>query len=213
MRGPSSIIEVFADIWCPFTHVGLRAVHAQRGRAGRTDVALVVRAWPLEWVNGHPMDAAGARQHADELRDQVAPAMFAGLDPEHFPTSTVEALALVARAYRTDVHLGEKMSFELRDALFERGENISDPAVLARCAATLGVSPAGSVDRAAVQIDWDEGRARGVLGSPHFFCGSRDMFCPSLRITSDAGDGLSIGRDTERLAEFVARCLAPAPPA
>ena len=45
-------IEVFADVLCPFTHVGLRAVAEQRARAGRDDVVIRVRAWPLELVNG-----------------------------------------------------------------------------------------------------------------------------------------------------------------
>ena len=31
----SAVIGVFADIWCPFTHVGLRAIEKQRARAGR----------------------------------------------------------------------------------------------------------------------------------------------------------------------------------
>ena len=36
-------IEVYADIWCPFTHVGLRAFAEQRLIAGRTDLAIRVR--------------------------------------------------------------------------------------------------------------------------------------------------------------------------
>ena len=62
-------------------------------------------------------------------------------------------------------------------------------------------------DRAAVVADWHEGQRRGVLGSPHFFCGDDDVFCPSLDITKDPVKGLSIVRDTSRLTEFLARCL------
>jgi 2-hydroxychromene-2-carboxylate isomerase len=69
----------------------------------------------------------------------VAPDLFAGLDADHFPTSTLEALALVARAYRTDPRLGERMSFAVRDALFEQGADISDHVVLAGIAESLGV--------------------------------------------------------------------------
>ncbi len=39
----------------------------------------------------------------------------------------------------------------------------------------------------AVRGDWDIGRARGVLGSPHFFVGGHDWFCPSLDIRSSEG--------------------------
>ncbi len=33
---PGPVIEVFADIWCPFAHVGRRAIEEQCVRAGRT---------------------------------------------------------------------------------------------------------------------------------------------------------------------------------
>ena len=63
-------------------------------------------------------------------------------------------------------------------------------------------------DRAAVLADWDEGQRRGVLGSPHFFCGDTDIFCPSLDITKDPVEGVSVARDVSRLTEFLERCLA-----
>jgi hypothetical protein len=49
---------------------------------------------------------------------------------------------------------------------------------------------------------------RGVLGSPHFFCGDTDVFCPSLDITKDPTEGVSIVMDASRLTEFLARCLS-----
>src|SRR5262245_18171405 len=49
---PTRLIEVFADVVCPFTHVGLRRLVGYRERAQREDVAIRVRAWPLELVNG-----------------------------------------------------------------------------------------------------------------------------------------------------------------
>jgi predicted DsbA family dithiol-disulfide isomerase len=202
------VIEVYADIWCPFTHVGLRAVADQRAEAGRDDVVIRVRAWPLELVNGAPLDPATTEQHADELREQVAPTLFARLDTDHFPTSTLDALALVERAYRQGPERGERMSFALRDALFEEGRDISDRSVLQDIAADLGVDPPEPSDAAAVLADWESGRDRGVLGSPHFFCGGTDAFCPSLDITKDPDHGLAVTRDTAGLTRFVARCLA-----
>ena len=154
-------IEVFADIWCPFAHVGLRAIEEQRARAGRTDVAIRVRAWPLELVNGAPLDPTVTGEHAEELRDQVAPTLFQGLDLDHFPTSTLEALALANRAYRSDLLLGERVSFALRDALFEEGRDISDRAVLDDLAHDLGVPMPDEADHAAVLADWHEGQRRG----------------------------------------------------
>lgn len=203
------VIEVFADIWCPFTHVGLRMVAAHRDRV-RPDAVIVVRAWPLELVNGAPMDPDKTCTNAGALRAEAAPELFGGLDPEQFPTSTLEALALVARAYRAGTRLGERMSFAVRDALFERGEDISDPAVLARLADELGVGMPDDTDRAAVRADWEEGRARGVIGSPHFFAPGADMFCPSLDITKDPETGLSIHADAGRLQQFLDRVIPPA---
>jgi len=207
------VIEVFADIWCPFAHVGLRAIDAQRDRAGRSDVAIRVRAWPLELVNGSPLDPVVTKEHADDLRRQVAPDLFAHLDVDRFPTSTLEALALANRAYRTGPSVGERVSFALREALFEEGRDISDPSTLEHLAHAFGVGTTDEADRAAVVADWDEGRRRGVLGSPHFFCGDDGVFCPSLDITKDPVEGLSVVRDVSRLTAFVERCLARPGPA
>jgi len=212
-RTTGPVIEVFADIWCPFAHVGLRAVEEQRSLAGRSDVAIWVRAWPLELVNGVPLDATVTWEHAEDLRDQVAPALFSHLDVDRFPTSTLAALALAHRAYRTDLQVGERVSFALRDALFEEGWDISEPETLEYLAHDLGVVMPDESDRAAVLAEWHEGEQRGVLGSPHFFCGETDVFCPSLGITKDPVEGLSVVRDVSRLTAFVGQCLARTEPA
>jgi hypothetical protein len=126
-RASGPVLEAFADIWCPFAHVGLQTIHAQRARTGRTDVAIWVRAWPLELVNGAPLDPTVTWEYADDLREQVAPELFRHLDVDRFPSSALDALALANRAYRTDLQVGERVSFALRDALFEEGRDISDP--------------------------------------------------------------------------------------
>ncbi len=205
---PTPIIEVFADIWCPFTHVGLRAIDEQRIRTGRTDVAIRVRAWPLELVNGVPLDPETTKEHADDLREQVVPNLFRHLDLERFPRSTLDALALANRAYRTGLEVGERVSFALRDLLFEKGRDISDRATLEQVAAEYGIDMPDESDHADVVADWHAGVQRGVLGSPHFFCGAADVFCPSLDITKDPDRGVSIVRDASRLTEFLERCLA-----
>jgi predicted DsbA family dithiol-disulfide isomerase len=204
---PGPTIEVFADIWCPFAHVGLRAIEEQRARSGRSDVAIWVRAWPLELVNGTPLDPAVTAEHADDLRVQVAANLFTHLDVDRFPSSTLDALALANRAYRTDRQTGERVSFALRDALFEEGRDISDRATLESLAHEFGVVMPDESDRAGVLADWRDGQRRGVLGSPHFFCGDADVFCPSLDITKDPARGVSIVTDASRLTEFLARCL------
>jgi hypothetical protein len=92
------VIEVFAEIWCPFAHVGLRAVEEQRALADRSDVVIWVGAWPLELVDGTQLDPQTTKEHAEDLRTQVAAGLFRHLDVDHFPRSTLDTLALANRA-------------------------------------------------------------------------------------------------------------------
>jgi 2-hydroxychromene-2-carboxylate isomerase len=201
-------IEVFADIWCPFTHFGLKTVSAHLAGKGRPDVPIWVRSWPLEWVNGRAMDPKAAVEHARELREQVSPQLFQGLDHARFPQSTIPLLATVARGYRIALEVGEALSFEIRDLLFERGQDVADPDVLAALANTFGVGAPDPDDYAVVVADWKEGRSRGVLGSPHFFCGASNVFCPSLQISRNVGEtGKVIQRNLGRLTGFLDGCL------
>jgi predicted DsbA family dithiol-disulfide isomerase len=203
------VIEVYADIWCPFAHVGLRRVFQRRKELAREDMTVRVRAWPLELVNDAPLDVATTAIHIAELREQVVPHLFAGFDPNNFPRTTLPALAVVAGAYRKDDHTGEAVSLALRDALFEEGLDISSPEILAKVARTHKLGAASAPDPGAVLVDWHEGRSRGVKGSPHFFCGDDlDSFCPSLIITKDALGRVHLKRDTEALDSFLRQCLA-----
>jgi predicted DsbA family dithiol-disulfide isomerase len=202
-----TVIEVFADIWCPFTHVGLRALDDLRRRRGRHDVVLRIRSWPLELVNGAPMSCAATQHHVDDLRAQVDDTMFEGLDPTCFPTSTLDALALAAKADRRDVRLGERVGLRLRDALFEQGLDISQPEVLAELAGEFDLDLPDDTDRAQVLADWDEGRRRGVVGSPHFFCGDESAFCTALSISRDEQSALHITPDVEGMTAFFDQCV------
>jgi predicted DsbA family dithiol-disulfide isomerase len=200
-------IDVYADICCPFAHLGLRTVARRRNELGRGDVVVRVRAWPLELVNGQPLDGRTTAEHADALRTQVASDLFAHLDAAHFPSTSLPALALAAAAYRQGDATGEAVSFALRDALFEDGRDISDPDVLASVAIAHGVGHPLADDDDTVQREWQEGRARGVKGSPHFFCGPVDAFCPSLDIAKDGDGDLHVRRNMETLDAFLAECF------
>ena len=154
--------EVYADIWCPFAHVGLRAAIQERSRLGRDDVDLVIRAWPLELINGVPLDPQTTAEHVADLRSQVAPDLFNGFDEAHFPTTTIPALALASAAFRHDVNVGEAVSLALRDALFEQGLDVSDHDVLADVASTFNLDLGFGLDDAAVIEEWARGQQRGV---------------------------------------------------
>jgi 2-hydroxychromene-2-carboxylate isomerase len=197
------VLEVFADVCCPFTHVGLKRVLAARAER-HAEVAVVVRAWPLEWVNGAPLDPAHVAREVDALRRQVAPDLCTGFDPHAFPPTSIPAFGLAALAYDRSVALGEAVSVALRDAVFERGLDVAEVSVLADVARAHRLDPPGDEwSRARAEADWEEGRRRGVVGSPHFFVGGHSEFCPALRIrTGDDGD-FDISTDDARLAALL----------
>ena len=203
------MIEVFADIWCPFTHVGLKLVAGQLRERGRQDVTIRVRSWPLEWVNGRPMDPNATLDHINELRDHVSTEFFVGFDASRFPHSTVPVLALVAHAYTADLELGQALSFEVRDWLFERGLDVSEPDTLSAIARSFELGTPDPDDYATVVSDWKEGRRRHVAGSPHFFCAGTSVFCPSLQISKNPQSGSrTVQTNLSRLQAFLDRCLS-----
>jgi len=141
-----------------------------------------------------------------ELRHTVAPDLFAGFDPERFPMSSLPALALGAAAYKSDLQHGERVNLALREALFEEGRDLTDPAVLLQIGQPLTLDDlrAGEAD---VQADYAEGRARGVIGSPHFFVDDEGFFCPTLAIERVEGQ-LNISFDAEGFDDFMHRCFS-----
>ncbi len=201
-----SEIEVFADIVCPFTHVSLRRLVDQRAQLQRHDVVIRMRAWPLELVNGEPVTSELATEEVGELRDQVAPDLFTGFDPTTWPSTSMPAFALVAAAAGRSAEDAERMSLSLRTELFERGRDISDPEVLTEVAVAQGIEPPDFTDERTARADWADGVRRGVQGSPHYFIGSYDFFCPSLEIEHVDGR-LHINPDPEAFDQFLERAL------
>ena len=180
-------VEVFADILCPFTHVGLHTLIDQRTERGLDEPHLRIRAWPLELINGKPLDPDHIDAEITALRGSVRPDLFKGFSVEAFPKTSMTAFALTAAADRTgDAALSETVGMALRDAVFEHGLDIGRPEVVAAIAARFGLDPLDAdTTESAVRADWDEGRARGVIGSPHFFTGEASWFCPGLAISRD----------------------------
>lgn len=204
-------IEVFADIWCPFAWIGLHLFVDARRQVGAEDVRIRVRPWPLELVNGRPQSAERIAEDIRQLRRSVAPALFGGFRVERFPASTLRALALAESGYVVSNEVGEALSLELRQRLFEAGEDIADPAVLEQVGAPHGLPvPAEAEALALGEAALAEGRRRGVVGSPHFFLGTNDYFCPALAIQRDESGELEVGFDHERLQAFLAAAFGEA---
>lgn len=201
------VIEVYADVCCPFTHVGLHMLVQKREQLGRDDIVLRMRAWPLELVNGTPLDPLATEEHVDALRSQVVPDLFVRFDSSLFPRTSLPALALAAAAYRQSDRLGEAVSLALRDSLFEGGRDISRQDVLVSVANSHGVGDVGPQDDEMVKEEWREGQSRGVVGSPHFFCGDIGAFCPSLDISRDTEGHVHLRRNAEALDLFLTECF------
>ncbi|MCH9640278.1 MAG: DsbA family protein [Actinomycetia bacterium] len=181
-------VEVFADILCPFTHVGLRTLIDRRSDRGLTEPRLRIRAWPLELINGKPLDSDHAWAEISALRASVRPDLFAGFSVDTFPKTSMSAFALTAAADRVgDPVLAEEVGLALRTAMFEKGRDIGRSAVVAQIADQFDLDPLDAeATSAAVHADWAKGRARGVMGSPHFFADDGgDWFCPGLDISRD----------------------------
>jgi predicted DsbA family dithiol-disulfide isomerase len=199
-------VEVFADVVCPFTHVGLRRIVGRRAELGRSRPVLRIRAWPLELVNGAPLDPGVVAQHVEELREQVAPELFAGFDRATLPKSSLAALGLVADAYDVGEVVGEQVSLALRTALFEAGRDIADPGVLDEIATAHAVGARHADAQRAVLADFEDGKRRGVRGSPEFYLDGQGWFCPSLRIEK-VDDRLEIALDPDGFEPFLEECF------
>lgn len=197
-------IEVYADITCPFTHVGLKRV-VQHVSEMSEPAEVIVRAWPLEWVNHRPLAVDAVLVKAAALADQLGVDDFSGLSADAWPNSTIAALNLVACAYERDAATGLALSLEVRAALFERSQDVGDPDVLAHIAATHHLPAPTDATSDAVQADYDGGLARGVRGSPHFYVASHDFFCPALDLGHDAEGHLTARFDADMLADFFTR--------
>lgn len=202
--GGMTTVEVFADITCPFTHVGLKQVIEHV--ADMSEPAdVVVRAWPLEWVNGEPLAVDAVLTKAAALTEQLGVDDFGGLRADRWPTTTIPALDLVARAYERDAATGLAVSLAVRAALFEHGLDVADTDVLVAIADEHDLPAAADEPRPAITEDYELGRRRGVQGSPHFFVGDDGFFCPALDLGHDDAGHLTARFDRDQLADFFAR--------
>ena len=110
-----------------------------------------------------------------------------------------------AQGYAASPATGLAVSLALRDALFQHGQDISDPNVLAELARQHGLDAPSSQAGQQVKVDYAQGQARGVKGSPHYFVGSYDFFCPSLDIGRDGARALTATFDTAGMDAFLVK--------
>ncbi len=202
------VVEVFADVACPFTHVGLRRISAWRTELGFVEPVLRVRAWPLELVNGEALQGSALAPKVAALRAGVAPDLFKRFDPNRFPPTSLPAMISEAAAYRQGITVGERFSLAVRTALFEDGLDIADADVLRELRREVNAPDPIPDDSAAVATDYEEGKRREVAGSPHFFTADGNFFCPSLQIEHGQDGGLDVRLDVTGFQEFIAAAFA-----
>jgi predicted DsbA family dithiol-disulfide isomerase len=98
---------------------------------------------------------------------------------------------------------GLEVSLALRSALFEDGLDVSDPEVLADLAASFHLDLPDRRPHAQVEADYAEGQQRGVRGSPDFWVGDTEFFCPALDLGHDDEGALLTAFDQRGLEHFI----------
>lgn len=202
-----TVIEVFADVSCPFTHIGLRRFVERRDEPGREDVVLRVRAWPLEIVNGSALDGEFIEEEVNRIRAELKTDLFKGFTAQVLPESSLPALALADAAYDVSLTTGEAVSLELRDLLFEQGKDIADHKILVELAGRHHVN-FDPDDTSAPMADHSLGVERGVIGSPHFFTPTGDFFCPALDVSKDDDGELRVSANPDKFDQFIHACFS-----
>jgi predicted DsbA family dithiol-disulfide isomerase len=204
-----SVIEVFADVWCPFAHVGLTRLVQRRSEADSTK-PLWVRSWPLELVNNEGLTYDFVAEQVDAINEGIGTGLFVGLSNAAWPSTTLPALRLTCVGYEAGLSVGEAIALDLRRRLFELGQDIAHPDVLDEVAAQHGlVRPADPTDPESDPpvTEWHIGKERGVQGSPHYFTKSANFFAPSLDIERVDGK-LEVHADPAGFERFARTVLA-----
>ena len=204
-------IEVFADVWCPFAYVGLLRLFELREVSG-------------SWRRRHPGPglAARARQRrahgGGQGRGERGHAQGPGGPPALrrplrglLPDDDAARPGPRRVGLRAQLGHGGGRQPPRPPPALRGGSRRLEPEVLAQVAGELGIEPGSAASEAAVLESLEEGRRRGVIGSPHFFCGELESFCPSLEISRDDAGVLLVAPTQPSLTAFVERCFSEVP--
>jgi predicted DsbA family dithiol-disulfide isomerase len=161
-------VEIYSDVVCPWCYIGKRrfqrALAELAGRAPEDEVEVVFRPYQLD-----PNEPAAPRPLLESLRRKFGPqarAMTArvseaargeGIEIDWDRAVAVNTLPAHRLLWLAEREAGPAVQRALAERLFEahfaRGENVGDPAALARLAGEAGLDPA----RAAAMLATDEG--------------------------------------------------------
>jgi predicted DsbA family dithiol-disulfide isomerase len=168
------VLTVFSDLHCPWAY--LFSIRLRRARNGVGDPPVAWRCWPLELVNerGTPWETVSKEI---PVLTQLEPDHFAAPRRETWPSTLLPAMeALKAAGELGGPEAADRFDEAARRAFFLDRRDLSIRPTLADLAAEAGLDRARFLDafdggghRRSVIADWEEGRRRGVEGSPHVF--------------------------------------------
>jgi predicted DsbA family dithiol-disulfide isomerase len=168
------VLTVFSDLHCPWAYLFSIRLRRARDGAGRPPVAW--RCWPLELVNERGTPWATLSQEIPVLT-QLEPDHFAPPKRETWPSTLLPAMeALKVAGELGGAEAADRFDEAARRAFFLDNRDLSIRPTLADLATEAGLDRTafqnafdGGGHRRAVVADWQEGRRRGVEGSPHAF--------------------------------------------
>ena len=168
------MLTVFSDLHCPWAYVF--SIRLRRARAGVGQPPVAWRCWPLELVNerGTPWDSLSLEI---PVLTQLEPDHFAPPRRETWPSTLLPAMeALKVVGELGGPQAADRFDEVARRAFFLDRRDLSIRPTLLDLAAGAGldreafqVAFDGGGHRRGVIADWQEGRRRGVEGSPHAF--------------------------------------------
>ena len=199
------MLTVFSDLHCPWAYVFSIRLRRARTAVGQPPVAW--RCWPLELVNerGTPWEIVSSEI---PVLTQLEPDHFARPRRETWPSTLLPAMeALKVAGDLGGPEAADRFDEAARRAFFLDRRDLSLRPTLLDLAAETGLDrPAfqssfdGGGHRRSVVADWEEGKRRGVEGSPHAFLPDGGaVFNPGIgRI--DWVDGIPVPREVDEAA-------------
>jgi predicted DsbA family dithiol-disulfide isomerase len=217
------VLTVFSDLHCPWAYVF--SIRLRRARAGIDRPPVAWRCWPLELVNdrGTPWDTVTLEI---PVLAQLEPDHFAAPRRQSWPSTLLPAMeALKVAGELGGPRVADRFDEAARRAFFLDRRDLSLRPTLADVAADAGLDRSRFLDafddgghRRSVIADWQEGRRRGVEGSPHAFLpdGSA-VFNPGIG-KIDWGSGIPVPREVDegaisRLLDRATAASSPPTPA
>jgi predicted DsbA family dithiol-disulfide isomerase len=168
------VLTVFSDLHCPWAYVF--SIRLRRARAGADQPPVAWRCWPLELVNRRGTPWETLSQEIPVL-SQLEPDHFAPPRRETWPSTLLPAMeALQVAGELGGAQAADRFDELARRAFFLERRDLSIRPTLLDLAAEAGLDREAFQDafdggghRRSVVADWQEGRRRGVEGSPHAF--------------------------------------------